>query len=264
MDSVYEKDGHKIIWGNALDKLDLIPNESVDLIFIDPPYNIGKNFSCTIDCWETDESYLNWCYSWIDKCIDKLKSSGSLYIMMSTQFMPYIDIYIRNKMTILSRIIWSYDSSGVQAKKFYGSLYEPILYCVKSKSTYTFNASDILVEAKTGSQRKLIDYRKPIPCPYNSKKVPGNVWYFNRVRFRMDEFENHPTQKPVSLLERIIKASSNVGDTVLDPFAGTFTTGYVAKSLKRKSISIEIASEYVKIGLRRLQICDSVDGQMLV
>ena len=264
MEKLYVKNDHQVIWGDAISQLALIPNESIDLIFIDPPYNIGKIFATTKDKWNNDEEYLNWCYQWLDLCVAKLKPNGSMYVMTSTQFMPYFDIYLRKSMNILSRIIWEYDSSGVQAKKYYGSRYEPILFCVKDKSNYTFNAHDILIEAKTGSQRKLIDYRKPIPAPYNTQKLPGNVWHFNRVRYRMPEFENHPTQKPIALLERIIKASSNVNDVVLDPFSGTFTTSYVAQSLGRKSIGIEIAEEYVKIGLRRLQICDSVDGVPLI
>ena len=68
---------------------------------------------------------------------------------------------------------------------------------------------DILVEAKTGSKRKLIDYRGAEPKPYNTKKIPGNVWYYSRVRYRMSEYEKHPSQKPEALLERIILASSN-------------------------------------------------------
>ena len=149
--------------------------------------------------------------------------------MSSTQCMPYIDLYLRDKITILSRVVWYYDSSGVQAKKYFGSLYEPILHCVKNPNDYTFNANDILIEAKTGAKRKLIDYRKKTPTVYNTKKVPGNTWYFPRVRYRMEEYENHPSQKPEILLERIIAVSSNVGNTVLDPFSGTFTTCAVAK-----------------------------------
>lgn len=85
------------------------------------------------------------------------------------------------------RIIWAYDSSGVQSKKMYGSLYEPILMINKNKkAAYTFNYRDILVEAKTGAKRKLIDYRKNPPQPYSTEKVPGNVWDFSRVRFKMD------------------------------------------------------------------------------
>ena len=259
----YSKEGQVIYHGDALKILQSIPNESIDLIFADPPYNIGKNFAGRKDKWETDEDYLNWCYQWIDLCIEKLKPNGTFYVMTSTQFMPFFDIYIRKKMTILSRIIWSYDSSGVQAKNFYGSMYEPILFCVKDRNNYTFNYEDILVEAKTGAIRKLMDYRKNPPQPYKTEKVPGNVWDFARVRYRMDEYENHPTQKPISLLERIIKASSNEGDVVLDPFCGTFTTCYVAQLLKRKFIGIEIQEEYFKIGLRRLSFAKEYHGEPL-
>lgn len=254
---------HKIIYGDALEAIKSLSDNSVDLIFADPPYNIGKNFNGQIEKWDTEEEYLAWCYEWLDLCIQKLKPNGSFYVMTATQFMPYFDIYLRKKLDILSRIIWSYDSSGVQAKKHYGSMYEPILFCVKDKNNYIFNMNDILVEAKTGAKRKLIDYRKAIPSVYNSEKVPGNVWDFSRVRYRMDEYENHPTQKPIALLERIIKASSNEGDLVLDPFSGTFTTCFVAKELDRNSIGIELQDEYIKIGLRRLALAKEFKGEQL-
>ncbi len=254
---------HKIIYGDALEGLKTLSDNSVDLIFADPPYNIGKNFNGNIEKWATEDDYLAWCYEWLDLCIQKLKPNGSFYVMTATQFMPFFDVYLRKKLTILSRVVWSYDSSGVQAKKFYGSMYEPILFCVKDKDNYTFNAKDILVEAKTGAKRKLIDYRKAIPTVYNSEKIPGNVWDFSRVRYRMEEYENHPTQKPIALLERIIKASSNENDLVLDPFSGTFTTCFVAKNLNRNCIGIEIEDEYVKIGLRRLTLADEYKGEKL-
>lgn len=260
---IFENKGQKIIHGDAIESLLQMADNSIDLIFADPPYNIGKNFNGYKDKWATDEDYLTWCYQWLDLCVKKLKSSGSFYVMTATQFMPFFDIYLRKKMDILSRIAWYYDSSGVQAKKYYGSMYEPILFCVKDKNNYTFNSNDILVEAKTGAKRKLIDYRKAVPTVYSSEKVPGNVWEFPRVRYRMEEYENHPTQKPVALLERIIKASSNVGDTVLDPFSGTFTTCFVAQQLGRKSIGIELQEDYIKIGLRRLQLLTEYKGEKL-
>ncbi len=257
-------ENYKIIHGDALEALSTdVADNSVDLIFADPPYNIGKNFNGHRDKWDKDEDYLNWCYVWLDLCVKKLKPTGSFYVMTSTQFMPYFDIYLRDKLDILSRLIWSYDSSGVQAKKYYGSMYEPILFCAKDKNNYTFNADDILVEAKTGAKRKLIDYRKAVPTVYNSEKVPGNVWDFARVRYRMDEYENHPTQKPIALLERIIKASSNKGDLVLDPFSGTFTTCFVAKELDRNCIGIDLQEDYIKIGLRRLQLSTEHKGKKL-
>ena len=256
-------DKHRIIHGDAIEALKELSDSSVDLIFADPPYNIGKSFNGHKEKWATEEDYLNWCHLWLDLCIKKLKPNGSFYVMTATQFMPFFDIYLRKKLEILSRIVWYYDSSGVQAKKYYGSMYEPILFCVKDKNDYTFNTNDILVEAKTGAKRKLIDYRKPVPTVYNSEKVPGNVWEFARVRYRMDEYENHPTQKPIALLERIINASSNAGDLVLDPFSGTFTTSFVAKELGRNSIGIELQDEYVKIGLRRLQLASEFNGEKL-
>lgn len=260
----YTVESHTIIHGDALAVLrDHIEDGSVDLIFADPPYNIGKKFGDFIDRWPSDEDYAAWCQIWLDLCIRKLSSHGAMYIMTSTQAMPYLDIFLRKKVDIISRIIWSYDSSGVQAKKLYGSMYEPIIFCARDKSNYTFNREDIAVEAKTGAQRKLIDYRKAVPAPYNTQKIPGNVWEFPRVRYRMDEYEDHPTQKPEALLERIIKASSNPHDVVLDPFSGTFTTSAVAKRLGRKSIGIEQDSNYVNIGLRRVLGMSETDGYKL-
>jgi DNA modification methylase len=261
----YEDQGNIIFHGDSLQILSSeITSESVDLIFIDPPYNIGKQFSNFHDKWESDEEYAVWAYKLLDECIRILKPNGTLYVMASTQAMPYFDLYLRNKIVILSRIIWHYDSSGVQAKKYFGSMYEPILYCVKNKSNYVFNSDNIKVEAKTGAQRKLIDYRKSVPSPYNSEKVPGNVWYFPRVRYLMEEYENHPSQKPEALLERIILASSHEGGIVLDPFGGTFTSGAVAKRLGRNSISIESQEEYLKIGLRRVLGWQEYRGDQLL
>ena len=131
------------------------------------------------------------------------------------------------------------------------------------ENVYTFNGKDILVEAKTGAKRNLIDYRKDPPQPYNSKKLPGNVWNFNRVRFKMDEYENHPTQKPEALLERVIMASSNPGDVVLDPFSGSFTTPAVAARLGRIGVGIDINEEYYEIGLRRTGIATERKGKSL-
>lgn len=261
---VFDKDGHRIIWGDCIEALSsLIPDCSVDLVFADPPYNLGKVFNGKREKWESPQAYLEWCYRWIDLCVQKLKPNGSMYLMNSTQNMPYIDIHLRSKMTILSRIVWHYDSSGVQASKYYGSLYEPILFAVMDPDDYTFNADSVTVEARTGAVRRLIDYRKPKPALYNSRKVPGNVWSIPRVRYRMPEYENHPTQKPKALLQRMIAASSSEGNLVLDPFAGTFTTCFVAQALGRRSVGIEIEEEYVKIGLRRLNIATEYAGQKL-
>jgi site-specific DNA-methyltransferase (adenine-specific) len=258
----FSKEDHTIIWSDAVEALKNVPDRSVDLIVCDPPHNIGKNFNGQKDEWVSEEKYLEWCYEWITLCIDKLKGNGSLYLMAAAQSMPFLDIFVSKRMIVLSRIIWHYDSSGVQAKYCFGSLYEPILHCIKQVN-YTFNAKDILLQAKTGATRKLIDYRKSIPVRYSTMKVLGNVWTIPRVRYRMPEYEEHPTQKPVALLERIVLVSSNPGDLVLDPFAGTFTASFVAKKHGRRSLGIEIEEAYVKIGLRRLDIASEYKGEPL-
>ena len=252
------------ILGDCLKVLKSMRSNSVNLIFADAPYNIGKDFGNNSDRWGSVKAYIEWCKIWIDECLRVLRDDGTMYFMTATQHMPYLDIYVAEKYNVLCRIVWTYDSSGVQSKKMYGSLYEPILMINKSaKAKFLFNHQDILVEAKTGAKRKLIDYRKNPPQPYSTEKVPGNVWGFNRVRFKMDEYENHPTQKPESLLERIIRASSNTGDIVLDPFSGSFTTSAVAVRLGRIAVGIDVNQEYFKIGLRRTGIATEYNGKPL-
>ncbi len=252
------------ILGDSLSVLRQIKSGSVNLIFADAPYNIGKDFGNNSDRWDSVSDYVEWCKTWIDECIRVLKDDGTMYFMTATQHMPYLDIYVSEKYNVLCRIAWTYDSSGVQSKKMFGSLYEPILMINKSpKAKYTFNHQDIMVEAKTGAKRKLIDYRKNPPQPYNTEKVPGNVWEFSRVRFKMDEYENHPTQKPESMLERVIKASSNPGDIVLDPFSGSFTTSAVAVRLGRVGIGIDMNNEYFEMGIRRTGIATEYKGKSL-
>lgn len=253
-----------IFYGNSLEVLDAaVADGAANLVFADPPYNIGKSFGEFKDKWPSDKAYAEWCYQWLAACLRKLADNGSMYVMTSTQAMPYLDLWLREHCTVQSRIVWHYDSSGVQAKRHFGSMYEPILFCVKDPKSYTFNAADIEVEARTGAVRKLIDYRKAEPTPYKTTKVPGNVWYFARVRYRMDEYEEHPSQKPESLMERIIRASSNEGDLVLDPFAGTFTTCAVAQRLGRRSVGIEQNWDYFKIGARRLGLAKELNGEPL-
>ncbi len=253
------------ILGDSISVLKKMKDKSVQLIFADAPYNIGKDFGNNSDKWDNVLDYINWCKTWINECMRVLSDTGTMYFMTATQHMPYLDIFASENYNVLCRIVWTYDSSGMQSRKVYGSLYEPILMINKKKNAkYTFNHQDILVEAKTGAKRKLIDYRKNPPRPYNTEKVPGNVWDFTRVRFKMDEYENHPTQKPEALIERIIKASSNQGDIVLDPFSGSYTTSKVAISLDRIAIGIDLNEEYYEIGLRRTNIATKRNGVSLI
>lgn len=252
------------VLGDSLNVLKEMKDNTVDLIFADPPYGLGKDFGNSSDYFDCINDYFEWCKEWIDECMRILKKDGTMYFMSSTQYMPVLDRYVDDRYYVINRIVWTYDSSGVQSKKKFGSLYEPILMITHSENTkYKFNYKDILIEAKTGSKRKLMDYRKTPPQPYSTTKVPGNVWDFSRVRYRMEEYENHPTQKPEALLERVILASSNKKDIVLDPFSGSYTTSAVANKLGRKAIGIDINPEYYKIGLRRTEIANAYKGMEL-
>ena len=256
---------NKIFKIDVIEGLKKLPDNSISLIFADPPYNIGKKFGEDKDNGDkmAKDEYVIWCKNWIDECMRVLKPSGTFYFMGATQFIHYLDSYVSEKYNTICRIVWYYDSSGVQAKKYFGSLYEPIIMVVKDKNNYKFNAENVMVEAKTGAKRGLIDYRKTPPQPYNTEKVMGNVWEIPRVRYRMEEYEDHPTQKPEELLRRIILASSDENDLVLDPFSGSFTTCAVAKKLNRKFLGFDIEEKFVKIGLRRLGLAQTFNGENL-
>ena len=132
------------ICGDSIKILKKINEKSINLIFADPPYNIGKNFGNNIDKWDEVDEYIEWCKLWIDECFRILKDDGVMYFMTATQYMPFLDVYVSKKYNVLSRIVWTYDSSVVQSKKIYGSLYEPILMVNKTaKSKYTFNYQEI-------------------------------------------------------------------------------------------------------------------------
>ena len=247
---------HNIYNEDILDVLNRLDDNSVDLVFADPPYNIGKDYGNNIDKLDK-EDYLSWGYDWISKVMSVLKDNGTFYLMCSTQYMPYFDIFIQEHYNIIQRIVWCYDSSSVQAKNYFGSLYEPILMCTKSKyASYTFNRNNVLVETKS-SKRNLIDYRCNPPRPYNKFKVMGNVWNFNRVRYKMKEYYKHPSQKPMKLLERIILASSNPNDLVLDLFSGTGTTANVCELYDRDCISVELNPVYCNIIKERINNCQT-------
>ncbi|MCL1892831.1 MAG: adenine-specific DNA-methyltransferase [Holophagaceae bacterium] len=266
MDGLEKQCNHTscVILGDSLSVLKKIKSNSIDLIFADPPYGLGKDFGITKDTYSNIDDYLLWSRKWIDECMRVLKHGGTMYFMSSTQFMPALDRYVDENYYVINRIVWVYDSSGVQSKAKFGSLYEPILMITHNENVnYTFNYKDVMIEAKTGAKRNLIDYRKSPPQPYSTTKVPGNVWKFNRVRYKMKEYENHPSQKPESLLERIILVSSNTGEIVLDPFSGSFTTSAVANRLGRKAIGIDINPDYYKIGLRRSGLAIEYNGEVL-
>lgn len=127
------------VLGDCLDVLKEIKSKSINLIFADSPYNIGKDFGNNADKWNSVQEYVAWCKLWISECMRVLRDDGTMYFMTATQHMPYLDIFASENYNVLCRIVWTYDSSGVQSRKIYGSLYEPILMINKNaKARYTF------------------------------------------------------------------------------------------------------------------------------
>lgn len=220
-------------------------DNSINLIIADVPYNIGKDYGNDSDKTPKD-TYIDTLKAWVKEFHRILTNDGTLFVYTGKQFNSYYRIEIDQCFDIKNDIVWHYDSSGVQAKTKYGSLYEPIIYATKDKKNYTFNTQLALVEAKTGSKRKLIDYRKNPPQPYNTEKVDGDVWYYTRVRYKMPEYTKHPTQKPLSICERIIDVHSNKGDIVYIPFAGSGSEIEMCMMKERNWIATELNNEYIE------------------
>lgn len=235
---------NKIYNMDCVEYIKTLPDGCVDLIIADVPYNIGKNYGNDSDKQDKD-IYIKNLKSWISEFDRVLKPNGSLFIYTGKQYYPYYYIEIEKYMNIKNEIIWTYDSSGVQAKTKYGSLYEPLIWATKHNKKYTFNKEYAMVEAKTGAKRKLIDYRKNPPQPYNTTKVDGDVWYYTRVRFKMEEYTKHPTQKPLSICDRIIQVHSNEGDLVYIPFAGSGSEIVSCINNNRNYIATEISKQYI-------------------
>lgn len=235
---------NKIYNMDCIDYIKTLPDKCVDLIIADVPYNIGKDYGNNSDKVNHND-YLKNIHLWIKEFNRILKNNGTMFIYTGKQYYPYYYLEIEKSFTIQNQIIWNYDSSGVQAKTKYGSLYEPIIFATKHKKKYTFNADFAMVEAKTGSKRKLIDYRKNPPQPYNTKKVDGDVWNFTRVRYKMPEYTTHPTQKPLSICDRIIKVHSNENDLVYIPFAGSGSEIVSCIKNNRNYIATELNKSYI-------------------
>lgn len=235
---------NKIYNQDCIEYMKTLPNGCVDLIVADVPYNIGKDYGNNSDK-QTHNDYMINLKKWIGEFNRILTDNGTLFLYTGKQYYPYYYIEVNKYMSIQNSIIWNYDSSGVQAKAKYGSLYEPLIWATKHKKNYIFNKKFAMVEAKTGAKRKLIDYRKTPPQPYNTQKIDGDVWNYTRVRYRMPEYTKHPTQKPLSICDRIITVHSNKNDVVYIPFAGSGSEIVSCIKNNRNYIATEINKEYI-------------------
>ncbi|MFH1825568.1 MAG: DNA methyltransferase [Candidatus Firestonebacteria bacterium] len=236
---------NKVFLGDCIETMKKLPAKTIDLIFADPPFNIGIKYDEYKDNIPYDK-YYNWSEKWIKEIYRLLKDDGTIYIAIGDEFAAEINLILKKAgFHFRNWIIWYYTFGQSQRKKFNRS-HTHILYFTKDKSRFTFNDKNIRIP----SARQLV-YRDRRANPIG--KLPDDVWKFSRVCGTFKErIINHPCQMPEDLLELIIKASSNEGDLVLDPFGGTGTTAEVAKRLKRDYITMEISEDYYNIIIKRL------------
>lgn len=244
----------RIILGDATDKLSELPSSHFDVVIADPPYNLGKDYGNNGDRKGFDE-YLDFSRKWIRECCRVLKPSGTIYVFMGFRFISYIyDILDRDYGLVFnSWLVWHY-TQGMGKTRGFSPRHDDILMFTKTDD-FIFNLDDVRVPQKFYRDRN------------NMRGAnPGDVWEFSHVHYCNPNRQNHPTQKPEGLIERMVLVSSNIEGSVLDPFSGSGTTLRVCQQVNRNCIGIEINPEYVEMARQRLEAefrgFDSIDPRM--
>lgn len=244
----------EIIQGDALIELRKIGDATVDAIIADPPYNLGKDYGNNHDLKNFDE-YIDFSKKWIFEAHRVLKNTGTIYIFMGVRFISYLYniLDIDHNFSFNSWITWHY-TQGLGKTKGFSPRHDDILMFTKSDK-FNFYLDNIRVPQKFYRSRN------------NMRGAnPGDVWKFSHVHYCNENRQNHPTQKPEGLIERMVLASTKEDDLVLDPFSGSGTTLRVCQQLKRNCIGIELNPEYIKSTEERLKQpfngFDSIDERM--
>jgi site-specific DNA-methyltransferase (adenine-specific) len=234
----------QIINGDVLDVLRTLPDESVDLILADPPYNIGIDYGTGAKA-DRRGDYHEWCEAWINACWRVLSRTGSIWIISGQEHGAEIDLILQQHFTMRNRITW-HETFGVYCHNKFWRCSRPEFYAVKDPKRFCFNRDAVTIPS--ARQEKYGDRRAAA-----GGKIMGDVWEISRVCGTFKErIKGVPTQLPAELVSRIIRVSSNEGDTVLDPFVGSGTTLAVAKSLGRGGVGIEINPDYCEIAESRV------------
>lgn len=250
----------KIVWQDTMRALNCIPDNFADLMIVDPPYNLTKNFGKSTFKQMAFSEYKNWLDKWLSKVVRILKPNASLYICSDWQSSIVIPLVAGKYFKLRNRISWERDKGRAAADNWKNCL-EDIWYYTKSDE-YIFN-----LEAVKMQRTVLAPYRdnKGTPKDWqeeNGKKIrftaPSNIWTDITIPFwSMAENTEHPTQKPEKLIAKLILASSNEGDMVFDPFVGSGTTAVAAKKLGRRYLGIERERKYVALALKRLEMAET-------
>ncbi len=249
---------NKTIYGDTFEVLKLLPENSFDLLFADPPYNLTKDFGTNSFKQTSLEDYENWLDSWLKDCVKLLKPTASVYICGDWRSSSAIQRVGMKYFILRNRITWEREK-GRGARANWKNSSEDIWFFTLSDD-YIFNT-----EAVKTKRRVLAPYTengKPKDWKKSEKgnfrlTHPSNLWNDLTVPFwSMPENTDHPTQKPEKLLAKIILASTNENDLILDPFAGSGTTAIVAKKLNRKFVGIEMDEKYCLLTEKRLELAE--------
>jgi len=247
-----------IVWGDAFAVLPELSTESFDLLFADPPYNLTKQFGTEKFKSTSDEAYEEWLDSWLGLCVPLLRKTASIYICGDWRSSAAIQRAGLKYFKLQNRITWEREK-GRGAKRNWKNSAEDIWFFTMSDD-FTFN-----LDAVKQRRRVIAPYRENgKPKDWNESHDgnfrdthPSNMWTDLTVPFwSMPENTDHPTQKPEKLLAKIILASTNPGDLILDPFAGSGTTAVVAKKLERDFVAIESDESYCLLAAKRLELAD--------
>jgi len=249
---------NKVINQNFFEVVDFLPFNFVDLLFIDPPYNLTKTFNKQTFKQMSNHEYMEWLDLWLKKIVRLLKPTASVYICGDWRSSAAIHLVCEKYFIVRNRITFEREK-GRGSKKNWKNNSEDIWFCTVS-NRYNFNADKVKLK-----KRVLAPYKENgKPKDWKEEKdgkyrltYPSNIWTDITIPFwSMPENTPHPTQKPEKLLAKIILASSNKSDIVFDPFAGVGTTGVVAKKLGRKFVMVEIDEEYCLYAEKRLKIAE--------
>ncbi len=250
---------NRTILGDTLEVMSNLPQESVDLVVADPPYNLTKSFNGKVFTKKTEAQYEEYTRLWLSKAANLVKEGGSIYVCCDFWSSLVIGRVLTEFFDVHSRITWQREK-GRGAKANWKNGMEDIWFATKGDG-YTFNLDAVKVRKKV-----IAPYRVDgVPKDWSESEdgnyrdsCPSNFWDDITIPFwSMPENTAHPTQKPEKLIAKIILASSNEGDVVFDPFLGSGTTSVVAKKLKRAYIGIEREERYCIFTEKRLEMAES-------
>ena len=248
----------RTILGNCLEVLPYLPSSFVDLLIVDPPYNLDKDFNGKKFKRMTDELYIEYTENWVEKIIPLLKPNASIYVCCDWQSSSAIETVLKRHFNVQNRITWQREK-GRGALSNWKNGMEDIWFATNSEN-YTFNVEDVKIRRKVIAPYKVDgkpkDWEETTSGNFRNT-YPSNFWDDISIPYwSMPENTAHPTQKPEKLLAKLILASSNPGDVVFDPFLGSGSTAVTAKKLNRHFVGIEMNEQYCVWVEKRLEMAN--------